>query len=300
MRRRRGHLAAVGGGGRQSRRLRLPPRPLRRWGRPGPTAAASRGTSAPPRPATCRRPSRRGRARSPVADPADEIGRVRDEQDRAPFALEALHPLETLALERLVTDREHLVDEEDVGIDVHGDREPEPDVHTRRVVPHLHVDELLEPANATISSNTELMSRFERPRIEAFMKMFSRPVSSGWKPAPSSSNAASRPRDDLTLVGLEDPGDALEQRRLARPVVTEDPDRRALLDLDVDVVERDEVLERDAPEVDHPLLQRRVVLVVEAEVLRDVTDLDRGGHLPRAPRRSSLRCDRTPRSRSRA
>jgi len=34
-------------------------------------------------------------------------------------------------------------------------------------------------AKATISSNTAVMSRFERPRIDAFMKMFSRPVSSG-------------------------------------------------------------------------------------------------------------------------
>ena len=84
--------------------------------------------------------------------------------------------------------------------------------------------------------------------------------------------------DDLALVGLQDPGDALQQRRLARAVVAEDADGRALLDVDVDVVERDEVLERDAPEVDHLLLQRRVVLVVEPEVLRDVPDLDRGGH----------------------
>ena len=111
------------------------------------------------------------------------------------------------------------------------------------------------------------------------MKTFSRPVSSGWKPAPSSSERGQpAPRHDLALVGLQDPGDALQQRRLARAVVAENADGRALLDVDVDVVERDEVLERDAPEVDHPLLQRRVVLVVEAEVLRDVADLDRGGH----------------------
>ena len=111
------------------------------------------------------------------------------------------------------------------------------------------------------------------------MKTFSRPVSSGWKPgAELEQRGEPAARDDLALVRLQDPGDALQQRRLARAVVAEDADGRARLDVDVDVVERDEVLERDAPEVDHPLLQRRVVLVVEAEVLRDVADLDRGGH----------------------
>ena len=39
---------------------------------------------------------------------------------------------------------EHLVDEEDLGLDVDGQREGEPRVHARRVVLHLVVDERLE------------------------------------------------------------------------------------------------------------------------------------------------------------
>ncbi len=89
---------------------------------------------------------------------------------------------------------------------------------------------------------------------------------------------------DLALRRLEDAGDALQQRRLAGAVVSEQTDGRALLDVEVDVGERPELLERDAPEVDHPLLQRGVVLVVQAEVLRDPPDLDRGGHVTTAPR----------------
>ena len=71
------------------------------------------------------------------------------------------------------------------------------------------------------------------------MYTFSRPDSSGWKPAPSSSSDASRPRD-AHLAGRrrEDAGDALEQRRLARTVVPEDADRLALVDLAADVVQR--------------------------------------------------------------
>ena len=54
------------------------------------------------------------------------------------------HALEALLLERLVADREHLVDEQDVGLDVDGDGEAEAHVHARRVVLHRRVDELLE------------------------------------------------------------------------------------------------------------------------------------------------------------
>ena len=53
--------------------------------------------------------------------------------------------LVALALESLVADREHLVDEQDVGVDVDGDREPEPDVHARGVVLDRLVDERLDP-----------------------------------------------------------------------------------------------------------------------------------------------------------
>ena len=67
-----------------------------------------------------------------------------DDDDRAALVLELVHAVEALALERLVADREHLVDEQHVGVDVDGDREAEAHVHARRVVLHLLVDELLE------------------------------------------------------------------------------------------------------------------------------------------------------------
>ena len=67
-----------------------------------------------------------------------------DEQDRPALPLELGDLVQALARERLVADREHLVDEQDVRVDVHGDREAEPDVHARRVVLDRVVDELLE------------------------------------------------------------------------------------------------------------------------------------------------------------
>ena len=61
-----------------------------------------------------------------------------------PSRLEPLELLEALLLERGVADREHLVDEQDVGVDLDRDREREPHAHARRVVLELEVDELLE------------------------------------------------------------------------------------------------------------------------------------------------------------
>ena len=43
-----------------------------------------------------------------------------------------------------VADRQHLVDDQDLGLEVGGDGERQPDVHAARVVLHRRVDELLE------------------------------------------------------------------------------------------------------------------------------------------------------------
>ena len=49
------------------------------------------------------------------------------------------------------------------------------------------------PANATMRSSFDAISRRFMPRRDPLRKMFSRPVSSGWKPDPTSINAARRP-----------------------------------------------------------------------------------------------------------
>ena len=46
-----------------------------------------------------------------------------------PRGLDLAHPVEALELEREVADREHLVDEQHLGIGVHGDREAESHEH---------------------------------------------------------------------------------------------------------------------------------------------------------------------------
>ena len=62
----------------------------------------------------------------PRAVLADHVGGVADDHDGPALALEPLDVVEALALERGVTDGEHLVDQEHVGLDVDRHREPEP------------------------------------------------------------------------------------------------------------------------------------------------------------------------------
>ena len=61
-----------------------------------------------------------------------------------PFRLNSRILLEALALERLVADREHLVEQQHVRVEVRRDREAEPHEHPRRVRAHRDVDEVLE------------------------------------------------------------------------------------------------------------------------------------------------------------
>ena len=67
-----------------------------------------------------------------------------DEQDRAAPVLERRDDAEALALEVLVADREDLVEQEHVGLEERGDREPEPHRHAARVGADGPVDRVLD------------------------------------------------------------------------------------------------------------------------------------------------------------
>ena len=70
---------------------------------------------------------------------------VADEEDRAPSRRRPRRILpEALPLELGVADRQHLVDEQDLRLEVGGDREGEPHVHPARVALDRRVDELLD------------------------------------------------------------------------------------------------------------------------------------------------------------
>ena len=76
-----------------------------------------------------------------------------------------------------------------------------------------------------------------------FRNTFSRPLSSGWKPAPSSSSADRRPLTVTDpLLGEQDPGQALQHRALARAVGPDDAEGGAVGHLEGHVLQGEELL----------------------------------------------------------
>ena len=191
-----------------------------------------------------------------------------------PSAAQPRELVEALLLERRVADREHLVDQQDVGVDLDRGREREPDVHARGVVLELEVDELLELGEREDVVEPLAASLRESPSMIALMITLSRAVRSGLNPTPSSMNGDSRPLiGELAVVDVVDPGEAFEQRALAAAVAPDDPEELPGGDLDADVLDGAQDVELRARErVQRPLLERVVLLVRQAERLADVLD----------------------------
>ena len=90
-----------------------------------------------------------------------------------------------------------------------------------------------------MSSNLRRISRRRMPRIAPLRKTFSRPVSSGWKPVPTSSSEPTRP----LMPARPSVGSVIRERilssvRLAGAVAADNADHLALVDLERDVAER--------------------------------------------------------------
>ena len=214
--------------------------------------------------------------RGSVADLGHGVERVRHEDDRPTLALELAHAVQALGLEGLVAHREHLVDQEHVGLHVHRDREPEPDEHARRVELHLGVDELLQlrERDDVVERGVGLLARqTEERRVQVDVLA---PRELGMEPGTElEQRREAATLEDRPRGRAEDPGYALQQRRLARAVVPDQAERRALPHLERDVAERPEVLGA-AARGEQTLLERGRLLPVDAEALGDVADLDRG------------------------
>ncbi len=136
-----------------------------------------------------------------------------------------------------VADREHLVDQEDVGVDLDHRREGEPNVHPRRVV--------LELRSTKSSSSAKAMTLSKRARAcfaaePQHRRVDDHVVARGQvqlKPTPSSMNGDSRPLTQVAGVDAVDPGETLQQRALAAAVAPDDPEELARRDLERDVLD---------------------------------------------------------------
>src|SRR5262249_18723994 len=94
-----------------------------------------------------------------VAKPLHRLRVVRDEDDRPTAAFELGDLGEALTLVVLVADGEDLVEEQDVGLDVRGNRESESHEHSRRVRAYRQIDEALE-----LGERDDLGHRLANPR----------------------------------------------------------------------------------------------------------------------------------------
>ena len=151
-----------------------------------------------------------------VAQPFDGARVVRDEDDRAAPLLELEDLPEALALERLVADGEHLVEEEHVRLDVRRDREAEPHVHARRVGAHGQVDEVLEPGER--DDLVELLADRDAPQaVDRAVQVHVLAAGQiGMEAGAELEQRADAAADgDAPRGRLDDPGEQPQERRLA-------------------------------------------------------------------------------------
>ena len=86
-----------------------------------------------------------------------------------PCLRDVAHFPEALLLERGVADGEHFVDEQDLGLEMRGDRERQPQVHAARVALDRRVEEPLDlrEGDDLVELALDLRARF-MPRIAPF------------------------------------------------------------------------------------------------------------------------------------
>ncbi len=201
-----------------------------------------------------------------VAEPLDRARVVRDEDDRPAAALEVADLAEALLLERLVADGEHLVQQQHVGLDVHRDREAEPHVHPRRVRPHRHVGERLQLGEGDDLLQVPVDVLALEPVDGRVQVDVLDPGELGVEAGADLDQRADPPADgERAGRGREDPGEQLQQRRLARAVRADDPEGLAGRDVEVDVTQRPELARARQLAPEERRLQRAVLREADRE-----------------------------------
>ena len=153
-----------------------------------------------------------------VAELGDRREHVGDEEHGPTGAAELLHPPEAAALELGVPDREHLVDEHDLRLEVRGDGEREPHVHPARVALDRRVDEPLDTGELDdrVEALVDLAALHPEDRAVQVDVLATREL--GMEARPDLEQAADAAADlDAPARGGRDPREHLEQGRLPAP-----------------------------------------------------------------------------------
>jgi hypothetical protein len=233
----------------------------------------------------------------PAAVLAHGRERVRHQKDGLARRPEFLHPRVALHLEPLVADRQRLVHEQDVRLDVGRDREGEPRRHARRVGPNGRVDELLQlrPLDDSWSPAPHFGAREAEQRALEHDVLASRQLAVESE-AELEKRGGPADDDDASGARRHDPRDQTQKRALARAIASDDADRLAAGHLEGDLSQRFELVEVEPPlePPDRVLLERPDSFPRDPITHRYVVEQDRGAHLscerrnvPRGLRRRS-------------
>ena len=185
------------------------------------------------------------------------------------------------AAELLVARAQDLVEQQDVRRDRGRDGEPEARPHARGVRPHRRVDERPEVGELDDRRGQAPHDAVADPDEGADQEDVLPPGDLHLEPGAQREQGRDAPAQrDGSLVRGQDPGQRKQERALAGTVLAQDPQRLAVLDLEVDVAERPEVAAHLLLAAD-PLRQRPLERGSpgQVEVVADpeVADLDRVG-----------------------
>ena len=168
-----------------------------------------------------------------------------DEDDRAPAFGHLAHLAEAFALECRVTDRQHLVHDQDLRLEMGRDGEGQPDVHPTRVALDRRVqepldlgelDDLVELAPYLLAAHAEDDAVEEDVLPARQLRM---------EPGPDLEEAAdAAPHLDAPLGRLRDPAEDLQEGRLPGAVSPDDPEPLSPSELEAEVAQRPELLAR--------------------------------------------------------
>ena len=200
-----------------------------------------------------------------IAELSDRREGVGDEEHGSPRVAELLHTSETAPLKFSVADGEHLVDEQDLRLEVGRHGEGEADVHAARIALHRRVDEPLDAG--------ELDDLVEAPLDLAALHAEDRAVQvdvlTAGELLVETGADLEQAADATANLGpacrrRSDPGEDLQQRRLSCAVAADDAEDLSLRHLERDVAERPDLRFADV------VLRRVSLLPVCTRVSRNV------------------------------
>ena len=190
----------------------------------------------------------------PIAKLSDRLHLMRNEDNRATRGAQVLHAPQAALLELGIANREHLVDEEDLGLEMSSYRKRQPHRHSTRIALHGRVDELLDTRE--LDDLRVLALNLLTPHAEhrAVQVDVLAACELGMKAGPDFQQASDTTADlGATARGGGDAREDPQQRRLAGAVPSDDAQHLALGHLERDIAESPDLLEvRTMLPVDDP------------------------------------------------